>query len=127
MIPCCLVEWVQLGLVVILLAFIALCVIVKLTTDPFPRIETFEQEKCYKVTSGGSETRDFPDLAGPGSVDLSVIVPAYNETERLPKMLDECLGFLSKRATSYEVEFSIVTSIFHSILEEGDYHYLVPK
>ena len=121
MIPCCLVEWVQLGLVVILLAFIALCVVVKLTTDPFPRIETFEQEKCYKVTSGGSETRDFPDLAGPGSVDLSVIVPAYNETERLPKMLDECLGFLSKRATSYEVEFSIVTSIY-SILEEGDHH-----
>lgn len=103
MIPCCLMELVQLGLVLILLAFIALCLIVKLTTDPFPRIETFEQEKCYKVTSGGSETRDFPDLDGPGSVDLSVIVPAYNETERLPKMLDECLGFLSKRATSYEV------------------------
>ena len=36
-------------------------------------------------------------------MDLSVIVPAYNETLRLPRMLDECLEFLSKRSSSYEV------------------------
>jgi glycosyltransferase involved in cell wall biosynthesis len=29
-------------------------------------------------------------------VDLSVIVPAYNEETRLPLMLDECLEFLGR-------------------------------
>jgi dolichyl-phosphate beta-glucosyltransferase len=31
-------------------------------------------------------------------VDLSVVVPAYNEEERLPRMLDETLDFLEARA-----------------------------
>ena len=29
-----------------------------------------------------------------GSVDLSIVVPAYNETERLPAMLDQAIEFL---------------------------------
>ena len=41
-----------------------------------------------------------------GSVDLSVIVPAYNEETRLPTMLDECLAFLEARAATYEVRES---------------------
>lgn len=32
-----------------------------------------------------------------GTVDLTVVIPAYNEQQRLPKMLDETLGFLEQR------------------------------
>ena len=103
MIPCCLVELVQWALVIALIAFVALCIFVKLTTEPWPKLETFEQEKTFKIFADGSALQDFPSLDEPGSVDLSVIVPAYNETLRLPRMLDECLEFLSKRSSSYEV------------------------
>ena len=103
MIPCCIVELVQWALVLVLIAFVALCVFVKLTSDAWPKLETFEQEKTFKTSKSDTELKVFPSLDDPGSVDLSVIVPAYNETLRLPKMLDECLEFLKKRSTSYEV------------------------
>lgn len=37
------------------------------------------------------------------SVDLSVIIPAFNEEERLPIMLDEMFAFLETRSSSYDV------------------------
>lgn len=40
----------------------------------------------------------FPSLYAPASIDLSVIVPAYNESERLPAMLDEALRVLISRS-----------------------------
>ena len=103
MIPCCIVELVQWALVLVLICFVALCIFVKLTSDAWPKLETFEQEKTFKSSISDTELKVFPSLDDPGSVDLSVIVPAYNETLRLPKMLDECLEFLKKRSTSYEV------------------------
>lgn len=39
----------------------------------------------------------FPSLATSPTVDLSVIIPAYNEEVRLPGMLDEALAYLQKR------------------------------
>ncbi|KAI3421978.1 hypothetical protein GPALN_012515 [Globodera pallida] len=46
---------------------------------------------------------------------LSVIVPAMNEEKRLPQMLDECLEFLSRKATldsqfTYEAAFAYASS-----------------
>ena len=35
--------------------------------------------------------------------DLSVIIPAYNESERLPPFLRRAVGFLEARKTSYEI------------------------
>ena len=103
MIPCCIVELVQWALVLVLISFVALCIIVKMTADPFPMLKTFEQEKTFKTSKSDTAIKAFPSLDDPGSVDLSVIVPAYNETLRLPKMLDECLEFLKKRSSTYEV------------------------
>ena len=37
------------------------------------------------------------------SEKVVALVPAYNEEERLPTMLDECLQFLDKRGDKYEV------------------------
>ena len=98
-----LVELIQLAIVIVILAFILLCVFVKLTTEPFPRIERHEQEQTFLTSSSGDSRTEFPSLEDPSSVDLSVIIPAYNEQLRLPSMLDECLEFLNKRGTSYEV------------------------
>ena len=42
--------------------------------------------------------RAFPSLvADPGTVSLSVVSPAFNEEKRLPRMLDETIGYLEKR------------------------------
>jgi len=101
--PCCLMDLVQLGLLVVLGIVAVICIIVKLTTKPFPPMEEFEQEKYFRTSKTGSKTKEFPSLDSPASLDLSVIIPAYNEEDRLPKMLDECLDFLEKRDSSYEV------------------------
>ena len=35
-----------------------------------------------------------PTFGSEPTVDLSVVIPAYNERERLPEMLDECIECL---------------------------------
>ena len=49
--------------------------------------------------------RRFPSLQDASSVTLSLIVPAYNEERRLPKMLDETIGYLDNR-TRREKKFT---------------------
>jgi len=44
-----------------------------------------------------SDRIPFPSISTPPSVDISLIVPAYNEEERLPKMMDDTLSYLRKR------------------------------
>lgn len=102
-VPCCVMDQIQLGVMVVICILALICLIVKITTKPFPNIENFEQEKSFKTAKSGSELKEFPSLDSPGSLDLSVIIPAYNEELRLPKMLDECLEFLEARKSSYEV------------------------
>jgi len=96
-ISCCMKEKIQLGLLLLFLILVILCLIVKFTTKPFPNILCFEQEKYFKTSKEGTKVEEFPSLDSPGSVQLSVIVPAYNEELRLPKMLNECLEFLEKK------------------------------
>lgn len=98
-----LVFLLQCGVTVLVFLLLLLCLSVRLTTSPYPYIETFDQEKYYKTCLSGSVSKQFPSLSDPATVNLSVIVPAYNEELRLPKMLDECLEFLNKRSSSYEV------------------------
>ena len=42
----------------------------------------------------GGAAVPFPTLAAPPSVYLSLIVPSYNEEERLPIMLDQTMAYL---------------------------------
>ena len=46
---------------------------------------------------------------------LSIIIPAYNEQERLPKMMDETLKYLSTKKYTYEVlTFDVITTLLIS-------------
>jgi len=100
--PCCWVSYIQYILVLVFLLLLLVCAVVKMTTEKIPNILTFPQEKFF-IDEEGKEV-EFPSLEDQFSIDLSVIVPAYNEEERLPTMLDEALDFLDKRKkTSYEV------------------------
>eukprot|EP00123_Amoebidium_parasiticum_P005648 comp16793_c0_seq1/m.15182 comp16793_c0_seq1/g.15182 ORF comp16793_c0_seq1/g.15182 comp16793_c0_seq1/m.15182 type:complete len:338 (-) comp16793_c0_seq1:29-1042(-) len=57
-----------------------------------------ENEWFYVDPSSGEKKR-FPSLVSDqtADVDLSLIVPAYNEEERLPIMLQETIGYLTER------------------------------
>lgn len=44
-----------------------------------------------------AQPQPFPPTSAPASVYLSLVVPAYNEVERLPIMLDETLEYLHNR------------------------------
>ena len=79
---------------------------------PFPEILCLPQEKTFLVSKSGTEVYypcvvcihcwrwfpntfhlqvcDFPSLSSAASINLSVIVPAYNEEERLPKVCTQC-------------------------------------
>lgn len=75
---------------------------------PKPDLSRSEQEKVFRDPKE-EKALDFPSLTDPASVDLSVIVPAYNEEERLPVMLNEALGYLEeKKKTSPSFTFEII-------------------
>ncbi|XP_061752801.1 dolichyl-phosphate beta-glucosyltransferase [Nerophis ophidion] len=64
------------------------------------------QEKCFLSATGAKEF--FPGLHEPSSVELSVVVPAYNEEQRMPVMLEEATEYLEDRqrkqaAFTYEI------------------------
>lgn len=55
--------------------------VIYLTTKPYPGVERLEEEEFYKDPKSKNKIK-FPSIQDPYSVNLSVIVPAYNEEER---------------------------------------------
>ncbi|CAN8076402.1 unnamed protein product [Agarophyton chilense] len=55
-------------------------------------------EFSFEDPSQPNKRIPFPSLSDPPTIDLSVVIPAYNESVRLPDMLDETLTYLSSRA-----------------------------
>lgn len=80
--------------VAIFIAVIAL-IIVAMSTKPYPDLGRYDSEKYF--LNEKQEKCLFPSINDPASVELSVIVPAYNEEERLPMMMDEALEHLEER------------------------------
>lgn len=80
--------------VAIFIAVIAL-IIVAMSTKPYPDLGRYDSEKYF--LNEKQEKCLFPSVNDPASVELSVIVPAYNEEERLPMMMDEALEYLEER------------------------------
>ncbi|KAF6761791.1 Alg5-prov protein [Ephemerocybe angulata] len=59
-----------------------------------PPILTHPSELTYLSATNLKEPLSLPKLEDPASVELSIIVPAFNETERLPAMLDATVSYL---------------------------------
>ena len=81
---------------------IILCIVafIYATSDTFPKIKVFESEKTFL----SNDTKQaFPSLDDEATLDISIVVPAYNEEERLPKMLEECTEYLEKSGENYEI------------------------
>ncbi|CAK9819609.1 Dolichyl-phosphate beta-glucosyltransferase [Anthophora plagiata] len=93
------------AIVFAVICIIAFSVVLFIITEPYPKIWRDEKEK-YFFDPKTKSSEAFPSLHDNWSVHLSVIVPAYNEEQRLPAMLDECLEYLKNRlkdGCTYEV------------------------
>jgi dolichyl-phosphate beta-glucosyltransferase len=80
------------------------------TTTPFPVIKRHKEEESFEDADG--KKSKFPAIADEPSVELSVIIPAYEEEKRLPVMLDECMEFLerkSKEDSTFTYEVIVVS------------------
>ena len=55
-------------------------------------------EKTYRTAQARSQRKPLPSVHDPASVALTVVIPAYNEAERLPGMLASTLAHLSATA-----------------------------
>ncbi|XP_078259293.1 dolichyl-phosphate beta-glucosyltransferase [Rhinoraja longicauda] len=95
-------------LVAVALAALGLLVfIAHATAIEMPNLVRGEKEKYFlNVNSARKEL--FPSIHDPSTKELSVIVPSYNEEQRLPLMMDEALEYLEQRlkkdsSFSYEV------------------------
>ncbi|XP_061658901.1 dolichyl-phosphate beta-glucosyltransferase isoform X2 [Syngnathoides biaculeatus] len=92
----------------LMLAIVAVIVFVTVAyvTASEVNLTRANKEKCFLTTAGNTEP--FPSLHDPPSIELSVVVPAYNEELRLPVMLNEAMAYLENRergnaAFTYEV------------------------
>lgn len=56
------------------------------------------QDKKYKSRTSKGKALPLPSVHDEPEVDLSVVVPAYNETERMPTMLKATLAHLASAA-----------------------------
>jgi len=76
--------------------------IILVLISPQPRTPAASEETCR---SPGSDTyQPLARISDEASVDLSVVIPAYNETARLPIMLETAVAHLRKQKTrTYEV------------------------
>jgi dolichyl-phosphate beta-glucosyltransferase len=71
--------------------------LVVFSPSPF---EAIPSEKMFLSASSPAQPQPLPSIFGPASVDISLVIPAYNESLRLPPMLETTLDHLSKVAKS---------------------------
>ena len=96
------IEYLVLFLSIIVLIFGLFAFVICLYSDTYPKVQIFEEEKTFENDKGNQEK--FPSLDDNPTLDLSVIVPAYNEQDRLPKMLEECTAYLEEKfKDNYEI------------------------
>lgn len=69
--------------------------------SPKPR-ETTENEKYYR-DAHSDKKKPLPSLFDEPNVKLSCIIPAFDESKRLPTMLKEAVDYLSKQDDTFEL------------------------
>ena len=69
-----------------------------------PPLYELPSEKYYRTSKDPQTPRKLPSIHDAASLDLSIIIPAYNETKRLPSMLSSTLEHLASFPTrSFEI------------------------
>ncbi|XP_003745742.1 dolichyl-phosphate beta-glucosyltransferase [Galendromus occidentalis] len=94
-----------------LLVVITLSALLYSTSSRYPDILRYEEEMQFKCGENLLTRKSFPKISDAPEKTLSVIIPAYNEAERLPPMLEECTQYLEKRCkedTSFTYEIIVV-------------------
>lgn len=69
-----------------------------LSSTAYPKIVRYEKEKFFQTSTGKKQA--FPSILDQPSLYLSVIVPSYNEEDRLPVMMEETLQFLESKTSN---------------------------
>ncbi|XP_052668717.1 dolichyl-phosphate beta-glucosyltransferase isoform X2 [Harpia harpyja] len=77
------------------LLLLLICTIAHVTARKMPTLHRHEEEKFFVNAEGRKEP--VPSIHDPPTRELSVVVPSYNEEDRLPLMMDEALNYLEKR------------------------------
>ncbi|XP_059088638.1 dolichyl-phosphate beta-glucosyltransferase-like [Tigriopus californicus] len=110
-------DWMEGFLLLICLVLVAVTVVVIFVisrSQALADVPVYEGENVYLDPKAGEWHRfdDIPcALIVPGTIDLSVIVPAYNEENRLNAMMDEATQYLDARQKaqkSFQYEIIIV-------------------
>ena len=70
--------------------------------------------KKYTLNLFSDERIPFPSLSDPATLTLSVIIPAYNEEERLPLMLEDCCDYLTIRYCTHHIKAILPLSMMSS-------------
>ncbi|KAF9474817.1 glycosyltransferase family 2 protein [Pholiota conissans] len=73
-----------------------------------PPIVTLKSEKFYLSNASPTKPRQLTRLDEPSTVDLTIVVPAYNETERLPEMMATTLKHLCSAGIKGKRTFEIL-------------------
>ncbi|KAF9024629.1 glycosyltransferase family 2 protein, partial [Hymenopellis radicata] len=72
-------------------------------STPAP-VVTHDSEQKYRSHKSPTTPKPLSRLSEPSTVDLTVVIPAFNETERLPLMLSSAIDHLtSKNLHSFEI------------------------
>ncbi|KAK9738568.1 Glycosyl transferase family 2 [Popillia japonica] len=87
-------------------AFLSACIFLIATSTPYPIVHRNSKEKHFVAPNGVQFP--CPSMSENASLDLSVVIPAYNEEERLPVMLDECIGFLEDNVRCNGLSYEII-------------------
>jgi len=90
-----------LGIFIFMILAVLAVTVLRHISDAWPNIVRHKEEKGFLDPVTG-QTEPFPRIEDEPTIDLSVIVPAYNEELRLPAMLDEALEYLENRTRKTE-------------------------
>lgn len=107
----CLTQLLFVLIIIILLSLVIISLILRLISSPIPNIIRYKSEKYFLDPKTNTKIRFGSLVTDEPSVYLSVIIPAFNEEKRLPKMLDECIDYLENRCLnekSFNYEIIVV-------------------
>lgn len=93
------------GAITLTVAALSCLYITLILWSPSPMV-TNASEKKYRSRSSPRKPLPLGTIADPGQADLTIVVPAFNEKERLPKMMAATIDHLTSsvaRHRSYEI------------------------